>query len=275
MGCEGLTTLSEIRKDFDFAGQQDNATPTESISDSQFPPYSTQCEVENINLTNEAVEKPDGKRVPWSVDDDKILACAWLTISNCSIVGNFQNEESFWKRVVDYFNENRKSGPPRKYKAVKSHWHWLSRMVNEFNQYYNRLWKVNAPMQRSSKKIRTNENGAYTSSSNADSNFDIDDNEAREVRPPGQKASKKGKRKAKSKVNEENVSGEFDQIRKMLMQQKEEKLQAMENLANKLESYNFRSDYEILLKDTTGMTYQPLRIHEQMFSILKAKYNIS
>ena len=22
---------------------------------------------------------------------------------------------------------------------MKSHWHWLSRMVNEFNQYYNRL----------------------------------------------------------------------------------------------------------------------------------------
>ena len=54
-------------------------------------------------------------------------------------------------------------------------------------------------------------------------------------------------------MNEENVSEEFDQIRKVLMQQKEEKLQAMENLANKLESYNFQSDYEIL-KDTTGMT---------------------
>ncbi|XP_027071957.1 glutathione S-transferase T3-like [Coffea arabica] len=139
MGYGGSTTPSEIRKDFDFTGQQDNATPTESISDSQFPPYSTQREVENINLTNEAVEEPDGKCVPWSVDDDKILASAWLTISNCSIVGNSQHEESFWKRVVDYFNENRKSGPPRKYKVVKSHWHWLSRMVNEFNQYYNIL----------------------------------------------------------------------------------------------------------------------------------------
>lgn len=56
-------------------------------------------------------------------------------------------------------------------------------------------WKVNTPMYRSSKKIRTNESGVYTSSSNVDSNFDVDDNEAREVRPPGQKASKKGKRR--------------------------------------------------------------------------------
>ena len=32
----------------------------------------------------------------------------------------------------------------------------------------------------------------------------------------------------------------------------------MKNLANKLEIYAFRSDYEILLKDTIGMTKQQL-----------------
>ena len=36
------------------------------------------------------------------------------------------------------------------------------------------------------------------------------------------------------------------------------KIQAMDNLANKLENYNFSRDYEILLKDTTGMTEQQL-----------------
>ena len=34
-------------------------------------------------------------------------------------------------------------------------------------------WKANTPMQRSSKKIRTDESGAYTSSSNANSSFDM------------------------------------------------------------------------------------------------------
>ncbi|XP_027108946.1 glutathione S-transferase T3-like [Coffea arabica] len=318
MGCVGSKTPSEIRKDFDFAGQQENVASTESMSDSQFPPYSTQRGVDNITLTNEAMEESDYKRVPWSVDDDKMLASVWLTISNCSIVGNSQNNESFWKRVTDCFNENRQFGPPRKYKAVKSHWHWLSRMVNEFNQYYNKLvgehhsgwnddqikqyarelfhqnknkhflhehvwvllkndpkWKANTPMQRSSKKVRIDESGAYTSSSNADSSFDIDDSEVREVRPLGQKTAKKGKRKGKSKKNEQDVGGELSQIRIMLKEHKEEKLQAMENLANKLDNYNFRSDYEILLKDTTGMSEQQLKIHEHMCSILKAKYNIS
>ncbi|XP_027174774.1 glutathione S-transferase T3-like [Coffea eugenioides] len=240
MGCGGSKTPTEIRKDFNFAGQQENAASTESTSDSQFPPYSTQRGVDNITLTNEAMEECDYKRVPWSVDDDKMLASAWLTISNCSIVGNSQNDESFWKRVTNYFNENRQFGLPRKYKAVKSHWHWLSRMVNEFNQYYNKLvgehhsgwnddqikqharelfhqnknkhflhehvwvllkndpkWKANTPMQRSSKKVRTDESRAYTSSSNADSSFDIDDSEVREVHPLGQKTAKKGKRKGK------------------------------------------------------------------------------
>ncbi|XP_027087578.1 glutathione S-transferase T2-like [Coffea arabica] len=187
-------------------------------------------------------------------------------------------------------------------------------MVNEFNQCYNKLvgehysgwnddqikqharelfhqnknkhfvyehvwvmlkidpkWKANTPMQRSSKKVRTDESGAYTSSSNVDSSFDIDDSE---VRPLGQKAAKKEKRKEKSKTNEQDVDGELNQIRRMLKKHKEEKLQAMENLANKLDNYNFGSDYEILLKDTPGMSEQQLKIHEQMCSILKVKYNI-
>ena len=75
-------------------------------------------------------------------------------------------------------------------------------------------------------------------------------------------------------MNEEKFGGELNEIRSILKQQKEKKLQAMENLANKLESYTFNNDYEILLKDTTGMTVQQLRIHEHMSSILKAKYNI-
>ena len=57
----------------------------------------------------------------------------------------------------------------------------------------------------------------------------------------------------------------------MLKQQREEKMQAMESSANKLKSYTFSSDYEILLKDTRE---KQLHIHEYMCFILKNKYNI-
>ena len=73
----------------------------------------------------------------------------------------------------------------------------------------NPKWKINNPLQRFSKKIRTTESGAYTSSSNVDTSLDIDDNEA-EVHPIGQKQVKKEKRKGKSKVNEENKNEELE-----------------------------------------------------------------
>ena len=66
-------------------------------------------------------------------------------------------------------------------------------------------------MQHFSKKIRIDESGVYTSSSNVNTSFDIDDNEV-EVHPIGQKQAKKGKRKGKSKVNEENKNEKLEQI---------------------------------------------------------------
>ena len=74
-------------------------------------------------------------------------------------------------------------------------------------------------------------------------------------------------------MNEANKNEELEQIQSMLKQHREEKMQAMKSLANKLKSYTFLSNYEILLKDTTSMTKQQLHIHEHMYFILKAKYN--
>ena len=51
-------------------------------------------------------------------------------------------------------------------------------------------------------------------------------------------------------------------------------MHTMKSLVNKLKSYIFRSDYEILFNDTIEMTGQQLQIHEHMCSMLKAKYNI-
>ena len=84
-------------------------------------------------------------------------------------------------------------------------------------------WKTNSPLQRFSKKIRTTESGAYTSSSNVDASLDIDDNET-EVCPIGQKQAKKGKRKGKSKMNEENNNDELQAFRNMVEAKYDKKL---------------------------------------------------
>ena len=69
-------------------------------------------------------------------------------------------------------------------------------------------WKTNNHMQLFLRKTRIDKSRAYTSSSNLDTSLDIDDNEV-EVSPIGQKVVKNGKRKRKSKVNEENKNKEL------------------------------------------------------------------
>ena len=68
----------------------------------------------------------------------------------------------------------------------------------------------------------TNESKAYTYSSNVDTSLDINDNKV-EVHHIGQKQVKKGNRKGKSKVNEENKNEELEQIWNMLKQHREKK----------------------------------------------------
>ena len=95
-------------------------------------------------------------------------------------------------------------------------------------------WKINNPLQCLSKKIRIDESEAYTSSSNSDTSIDIDDNKIK-IHSIGKKKVAKGK----SKVNEEKKNTELHEIQNMLEGKYNKKIQAMDNLANKLHNYNF------------------------------------
>ncbi|KAG6490631.1 hypothetical protein ZIOFF_051940 [Zingiber officinale] len=157
------------------------------------------------------LDEDHSKRTVWTVADDKLLAAAYTIMSEGSIVGNAQKSESFWKRVVAYFNTNRAKGAKKRTaEKAKSHWASLKKIVNRYNGIYNK-WYNNQPsgwsdedlMVRAheeyknrwaTKKARTSESsGAHTNSSNPNTTVDIDDREIRS-RPMGQKAAKrKGK----------------------------------------------------------------------------------
>ena len=115
------------------------STETSSISSSQIPHFSTKPEIRNINLIQKPDEEVGDKRQPWSMEDDKRLAKAWLTISSYLIVGNGQSEKYFWNRITEYYNEYRESSVKRKPKHCKNHWYWMIPAVNAFNEIYNKL----------------------------------------------------------------------------------------------------------------------------------------
>uniref|UniRef100_A0A7N0T852 No apical meristem-associated C-terminal domain-containing protein n=1 Tax=Kalanchoe fedtschenkoi TaxID=63787 RepID=A0A7N0T852_KALFE len=110
---------------------------------------------------------------------------------------------------------------------------------------YTHVWKMvkdepklaaQVGTQNASKKTKTSDSGAYTSSSHHDQEDNTHEGNESESRPIGQKAAK----------------------RKMRGKEKKD-----------------IADYEILIKDTSKMSDQQLIIHNHMCSIIKARHGIS
>ncbi|CAI9102939.1 OLC1v1001335C1 [Oldenlandia corymbosa var. corymbosa] len=232
-----VSTRGDVRDD-----DSPNATPRASTPQDYFSQFSTQFGLDNISLSQAPEKENTSNYQGWRKEEDVLLARAWLTVSNCSITGNYQDMKEFWKKITTYYNANRGSLPEREQGKLKSHWFWFSKYVNEFNQHYNRLWNehrsgwsddyvrdaaheaVVSTIEESSKRSRINESGSYTSSSNADRNVEI--NEIKEeVRPIGQKAAKKGKRKSKEKCKARDDDDELVELRQKMMDLEAKKLE--------------------------------------------------
>uniref|UniRef100_A0A7N1A1E9 No apical meristem-associated C-terminal domain-containing protein n=1 Tax=Kalanchoe fedtschenkoi TaxID=63787 RepID=A0A7N1A1E9_KALFE len=137
-------------------------------------------------------------------------------------------------------------------------------------------WAAQIEAQNASKKAKTSESGAYTSSSNCDPEEHSYGGNESESRPIGQKAAKrKLKEKGKRKKNvTESVNVDFEHRWKRLEELQAQKLAVLNKIKNKAKDDTLRADYEILMKDTAAMNDQQLAIHNHMCSIIKARHGI-
>uniref|UniRef100_A0A7N0URK0 No apical meristem-associated C-terminal domain-containing protein n=1 Tax=Kalanchoe fedtschenkoi TaxID=63787 RepID=A0A7N0URK0_KALFE len=135
-------------------------------------------------------------------------------------------------------------------------------------------WAAQVGTQNASKKTKTSDSGAYTSSSHHDQEDSTHEGNKSESRPIGQKAAKrKMKGKEKKDVNEP-VAEEFDNRWKRLEELQAQKLAVLNEIKNKAKDDTLRADYEILMKDTSKMSDQQLIIHNHMCSIINARHDI-
>ncbi|CAI9104021.1 OLC1v1002625C1 [Oldenlandia corymbosa var. corymbosa] len=264
--------------------------------------------VENTDTKSEVQKHHFG----WSPDDDKVLASAWLTVSKSNIAGGSRIKKLGWKKITDYLNENKKFGIARNSSAVKAHWHWLKNIICEFNYFYDKLveehhgewnedqlkqrahelyyqknkkefvyedvwmmykgdptWEAFVSAPKSLKKTRIVEIRERASRSDQDSSFS-----ASEIYSIGQEAAKERNEKKTLNLSEEKSSSTPEKTQAMSKQfEEEERKKAFESIASRVESHAFKSDYEILVRDTGDMNQQQLAAHEHMCNILKAKYN--
>ncbi|XP_042446649.1 glutathione S-transferase T3-like [Zingiber officinale] len=108
--------------------------------ESQFPPHSTQVEVEKIDFNVDA--EMGSKRTFWTVEEEQHLAKSYINISTDSAIGNSQKDKAFWKRIGDYYNETRPyRTTKRDYMVLKSHFYGYYSLANEFGSMHNNFWE--------------------------------------------------------------------------------------------------------------------------------------
>ncbi|XP_031120280.1 uncharacterized protein LOC116023420 [Ipomoea triloba] len=105
----------------------------------QFSPFSTQSE-NDVTIIPPPTNTGSSRRTLWSIEDDKMLAHSYYTISQDSKIGNEQSGPRFWKRVEEYCNANvGNDRPKRNVDRLKSHWTLVKRLTYDFHTIYYRL----------------------------------------------------------------------------------------------------------------------------------------
>nr|XP_023873606.1 uncharacterized protein LOC111986212 [Quercus suber] len=115
----------DIEIDSQFLGMAQN-TPL-SVSDSPPPPQpQPQPQVENASSVK-------GKRGSnFSAEEDKLLVAAWLNTSVDAVNSNEQTQNTFRKKVWEYFQKYNTSGTTRTVVSLLSRWGAISKKVNKF-----------------------------------------------------------------------------------------------------------------------------------------------
>ncbi|KAI3669550.1 hypothetical protein L6452_40789 [Arctium lappa] len=105
-----------------------------------YPSYSTQQGLNHFDLNTDGLDldadisesdkSQKADRATWSVEEDKVLAMAYVTISTDPIVGNDQKNATFWQRVITYYNDHRPARSlERILSSVKGHFYKMSPQV--------------------------------------------------------------------------------------------------------------------------------------------------
>uniref|UniRef100_A0A7N0T3J1 No apical meristem-associated C-terminal domain-containing protein n=1 Tax=Kalanchoe fedtschenkoi TaxID=63787 RepID=A0A7N0T3J1_KALFE len=243
------------------------------------PEYASMAENEAPHSVSQ--QEKNSRPIKWSAEEEEMLISAWITISNDSaarVAGyfntyrktKFEREESQLKshyylmmpqvnEFICYYNQivsDHHSGWSDNQIIEAARLIWKNAHKKKEFPYTHvwemvkdePKWAVQAGAQNASKKTKTSESGAYTSSSNHDIEENTYEGNESESRPIGQKAAKRKMRGKEKKNATESVVEEFNHRWKRLEELQSEKLAVLNEIMNKAKEDTLRADYEILMK---------------------------
>ncbi|XP_019189852.1 PREDICTED: uncharacterized protein LOC109184311 [Ipomoea nil] len=108
-------------------------THTTNIPLREFPKYSTQ-----EMPTPQETRPPNILKTRWTNKDDMMLCSEWLNISKDAAVGKDQSGNSFWNRVVEFYNlyRSQPEQAKRNKMGLQNRWGRLNHSVSKFAGYY-------------------------------------------------------------------------------------------------------------------------------------------
>ncbi|XP_073050308.1 glutathione S-transferase T3-like [Primulina eburnea] len=122
----------------------ENEPPTPTfVPETQLSDRETRVDLENVQNADVDVEGTK-KRIIWKKEEDELLARSYVTMSDDPVIGNDQKGNDFWRRVADYYNDNRPAGSSRRaLNVIRSHWYnTVQKKVNRFIANYNSVYNT-------------------------------------------------------------------------------------------------------------------------------------
>ncbi|XP_074314295.1 glutathione S-transferase T3-like [Silene latifolia] len=246
----------------------------------------------------------------WSQTKDEDLCKSWLTISNDGATGNHQSYNSYWQRIVDYYNEWRKGGDPIDIPKASNHWFKMSVEVSKFNGCYIQI-KESHPSGHNEESLKNMANQLWSTRHKNGQQKTFPYLHSWEIlrhQPKWEEFANRNKNSGASKrqknsmtatpstnidegTNVEEISEKRpigQKASKAASKGRGSKKKGSEDFVNsfgeykELQTKKFSlweeririSDFEILTKDTSNMDDRARKDHEQVCNIIRAKYGI-
>ncbi|CAN6276086.1 unnamed protein product [Urochloa humidicola] len=250
---------------------------------------------------NSDAEEKKGGRMNWTEEENLKLISSWLHHSKDSIKGNSQRSENFWKNIVAEFNSNVTEDRRRKVPQCKTHWTKTNKLVAHFNGCWIRMMRrrgsgesndqvmANAhavkdeqkwakrkenQVTATNKRLKNTASGAYTSSSNQESQEAT--SPSKEPQPEGHKQAK-ARLKGKEKRHSSDMTLESLKTEKMKLYHEATQVKAVA-MAKAAEATERKANVDLLNKylemtavDTTGFSDVQLQRHEIALNFLQRK----
>nr|XP_051212157.1 uncharacterized protein LOC127329733 [Lolium perenne] len=129
--------------------------PIDTQEDTTAYPGSMNIEEESLfaeELTEAAAAQARGRRVSkrtsnYTVQEDKVLVDAWLTIGQDALTGAEQKVTAFWRQIYEYFHEHSKYGhesfeSDRSELSLQKRWGAIQTECNKFQATYDHVKRI-------------------------------------------------------------------------------------------------------------------------------------